>query len=175
VSAPAGAPRARRPAALAAGSLVAALWFSAIFFVLLPALVLRASSVGLWPPPGPTRWVGAAILVAAHALLVAPVRAFVVEGRGTQAPIAPPGALVTSGLFARVRNPMYSIYLAIVLGEAVLYRSAALAAYAAAFFALEHAYVVLREEPELRRRFGAEYDAYCRRAGRWLPRRRRTR
>ena len=175
MSAPAGAPRARRPAALAASSLVAALWFSAIFFVLLPTLVLRASGASLWPPPGPTRWIGAAILVAAHALLVAPVRAFVVEGRGTQAPIAPPGSLVTSGLFARVRNPMYSIYLAIVLGEAVLYRSAALVAYAAAFFALAHAYVVLHEEPQLRRRFGADYDAYCRRVGRWLPRRRRRR
>src|SRR5262249_13363498 len=128
VSAPAGAPRVRRPAALAAGALVAALWFSAMFFLLLPALVLCASGAGPWPRPGRTRWVGAAILVAAHALLVAPVRAFVVEGRGTQAPIAPPGSLVTSGLFARVRNPMYSIYLAIVLGEVVLYRSAALAA-----------------------------------------------
>lgn len=166
--------RARGPAALAAGSVLAALWFSAIFFALFPALVLRGSSAPLWPPPpGANRWIGGAILVVAHLLLLAPVRAFVVEGRGTQLPLAPPGALVASGLFARVRNPMYSIYLAIVVGEAVLFRSLALVAYAAGFFALAHAYVVWREEPELRRRFGAAYEAYFRTTGRWLPRRRR--
>lgn len=169
-AAPPGA-GARSPALLAAGSLLAAGWFSLIFFGALPALVLLASGAGLWPPPGPNRWLGAAILVVAHVLLVAPVRAFIVEGRGTQLPIAPPGTLVRSGLYTRVRNPMYAIYFAIVLGEAVLYRSLALLGYAIAFFALEHVYVVAREEKLLRRRFGADYDAYCERVGRWLPRR----
>ena len=172
MSAPARRTRPRRPLALAAGSLLAALWFAAMFFALLPAAVLRWRGASLWPPPGPSRWLGGAILVAAHAALVAPVRAFVVEGRGTQAPIAPPGSLVASGLFGRVRNPMYSLYLVVILGEAVLYRSLALVAYAAVFFALAHAYVVGHEEKVLRRRFGADYEAYCRRAGRWLPRRR---
>jgi protein-S-isoprenylcysteine O-methyltransferase Ste14 len=168
------APReARAPSgpALTLGSVLAALWFSAIFFAMLPAGVLWWSGASLWPPPGPSRWIGGAILVAAHLLLVGPVRAFIVEGRGTQLPLAPPGSLVASGLYARVRNPMYAIYLAIVLGEAILYRSLALAAYALFFFAIEHAYVVGFEEGELRRRFGADYEAYCRRVGRWLPRR----
>jgi protein-S-isoprenylcysteine O-methyltransferase Ste14 len=165
--------RVRSPAALAAGSLLAALWFSSMFFLLLPALVLWGSGSGFWPPPGPQRWIGGAILVAAHALLLAPVRAFIVEGHGTPAPFAPPGELVRSGLYRRVRNPMYLVYLAIVLGEAVLYRSLPLAAYAALFFALEHVYVVGVEEKALRARFGAEYDAYCARVGRWLPRRER--
>ena len=165
----------RRPvrsrAVLTAGSLLAALWFSLMFFVLFPALVLWGSGSSLWPPPGANRWIGAAILGAAHALLLGPLRAFIVEGRGTQAPIAPPGLLVRSGLYTRVRNPMYLNYCAIVLGEAVLYRSLPLVAYACFFFALAHAYVVGVEEKQLRRRFGAEYDAYCARVGRWLPRR----
>jgi protein-S-isoprenylcysteine O-methyltransferase Ste14 len=163
--------RARSRAALAVGSLLAAGWFSLMFFVTFPALVLVASGASLWPPPGANRWLGGAILVAAHALLVGPVLAFIVEGRGTQLPIAPPGVLVRSGLYTRVRNPMYSIYFAIVLGEAVLYRSLPLLAYALAFFALEHVYVVAFEEKRLRRRFGADYDAYCERVPRWLPRR----
>ena len=165
---------ARSRAALTAGSLLALSWFSLMFFLLLPALVQLGSGASLWPPPGPQRWIGGAILVAAHALLLGPVRAFIVEGRGTQAPMAPPGLLVRSGLYTRVRNPMYLVYFAIVLGEAILYRSLPLAAYACAFFALEHAYVVGVEEKELRRRFGAEYDAYCARVGRWLPRRDRA-
>jgi protein-S-isoprenylcysteine O-methyltransferase Ste14 len=163
----------RSGAWLAAGSLIALLWFSLMFFLLFPALVLWGSGASFWPPPGANRWIGGAILVAAHALLLGPVRAFIVEGRGTQAPIAPPGLLVRSGLYTRVRNPMYLNYVVIVLGEAVLYRSLPLAAYACVFFAIEHAYVVGFEEKELRRRFGAEYDAYCARVGRWLPRRHR--
>jgi protein-S-isoprenylcysteine O-methyltransferase Ste14 len=166
--------RVRSPAALAAGSLLAALWFSLMFFLLFPALVLWGSGASLWPPPGPQRWIGGAILVAAHALLLGPVRAFIVEGRGTPAPFAPPGELVRSGLYRRVRNPMYLVYLAIVVGEAILYRSLPLTLYACLFFALEHAYVVGFEEHELRGRFGAEYDVYCARVGRWLPRRDRT-
>jgi protein-S-isoprenylcysteine O-methyltransferase Ste14 len=162
---------ARSHGALFAGSLLAAFWFWLMFFALLPALVLWASGSSLWPPPGAHRWLGAAILLAAHALLLGPVRAFVVEGRGTQAPIAPPSQLVRSGLYTRVRNPMYLCYLVIALGGALLYRSLPLVLYACLFFALEHAYVVRVEEKELRRRFGVEYERYCARVGRWLPRR----
>ena len=161
----------RSRAVLTAGALLALLWFALMFFLLFPALVLWGSGSSFWPPSGPNRWIGGAILVAAHGLLLRPVRAFIVEGRGTQVPIAPPGLLVRSGLYTRVRNPMYLNYFAIVLGEAVLYRSLPLVAYAAVFFATLHAYVVGFEEKELRRRFGAEYDAYCARVGRWLPRR----
>jgi len=167
---------ARGRGALTAGSLLALLWFSAMFFVAFPAGVLWWSGTPLWPPPpGANRWIGGAVLGVAHLLLIGPVRAFIVEGRGTQAPVAPPGFLVRGGLYQHVRNPMYLLYLAIVLGEAVLYRSPALLAYAAAFFALEHAYVVGVEEKQLRRRFGADYAAYCARVGRWLPRRGRPR
>jgi protein-S-isoprenylcysteine O-methyltransferase Ste14 len=149
------------------------LWFASVFFVALPAAVLWASGSELRPPSGAGRLAAGAIVAAALAALVGPVRAFIVEGRGTQAPIAPPELLVRSGLYARVRNPMYASYFAIVLGEALLYRSRALLAYALLFFALEHAYVVGVEEKVLRRRFGADYDAYRARVGRWLPRRRR--
>jgi protein-S-isoprenylcysteine O-methyltransferase Ste14 len=34
-----------------------------------------------------------------------------------------------------------------------------------------HIFVVVYEEPTLRATFGAEYDAYCQRVARWLPRR----
>jgi protein-S-isoprenylcysteine O-methyltransferase Ste14 len=37
-----------------------------------------------------------------------------------------------------------------------------------------HLFVVLYEEPRLQKEFGAEYDAYRSRAGRWLPRLRRS-
>jgi protein-S-isoprenylcysteine O-methyltransferase Ste14 len=33
-----------------------------------------------------------------------------------------------------------------------------------------HLYIIHREEPELRRRFGALYTSYCERVPRWMPR-----
>lgn len=169
---PDGREATRRPGALVAWSLLASAWFGLNFFVLFPAALLWATGASLLPPPGPNRWLGGAILVAVHLPLLAQLRAFVVEGRGTQLPLLPPNRLVHRGLYGRVRNPMYWNYVAIALGEAVLYRSPVLIAYAAALFALAHAYVVRIEEPQLRRRFGADYDAYCARVPRWLPRRR---
>jgi len=159
----------RRLGFLAGGSAIAATWFALWFFVLFPAAVLHLAGSDLRPPPGFTRWLGGGLIAIAHLLLVRPVRAFVLEGRGTHVPIAPPLLLVRSGFYTRVRNPMYSIYIAIALGEAILFRSAALLGYTAFLCGLSQWYVVTIEEPKLRRRFGEEYDRYCEQVGRWLP------
>ncbi len=159
----------RRLGLLTSGSAIAAAWFALWFFILFPAAVLHFSGSDLRPPPGLTRWLGGGLIMIAHALLLRPVRAFIVEGRGTHVPIAPPRLLVQSGLFTRVRNPMYSTYIAIALGEAILFRSAALLGYTAFLCGLAHWYVVRIEEPKLRLRFGDEYDRYCTQVGRWLP------
>ena len=54
-------------------------------------------------------------------------------------------------------------------GAALFYGSWPLLAYTAAFLLITHLFVLLYEEPTLRRTFGGEYDAYCRRVERWLP------
>ncbi len=167
-------PATARPFMLSVWSLLGSLWFGLNFFVLFPGALLWVTGADLIPPPGPNRWLGAAILVAAHVPLIAQLRVFIREGLGTQLPLLPPGRLVRGGLYGRVRNPMYWIYVAIAVGEAVLYRAPVLIVYAAALFALSHVYVVRIEEPQLRRRFGADYDAYRARVSRWLPRRRRS-
>lgn len=160
----------RRRGLLTGGSAIGAAWFALWFFLVFPAGVLHLSGSGLIPPPGASRWLGGGLIAIAHVLLLRPVRSFIVEGRGTHVPIVPPRRLVLSGLYTRVRNPMYSIYVVIALGEAILFRSYALLGYTAFLFGLAHWYVVTFEEPELRRRFGEDYDAYCAGVGRWLPR-----
>ena len=67
---------------------------------------------------------------------------------------------------------MYLGAVVALVGAAVFYRSAALGAYAVVFLVLAHLFVVLWEEPALARTFGADYEAYRRRTGRWAPRRR---
>ena len=55
-------------------------------------------------------------------------------------------------------------------GASLVYESFALLGYAAGFFLVTHLFVVLYEEPTLRRSFGSEYEAYCRQVRRWRPR-----
>ena len=117
----------------------------------------------------------------AHLLLAAPLLLigtaiylcclwdFATTGRGTPAPIDPPKELVVRGLYRTVRNPMYVGVLLVIAGWVVLIQTWALVAYASVMWLLFHGFVVLVEEPMLRRRFGAAYDAYCRKVRRWWP------
>jgi protein-S-isoprenylcysteine O-methyltransferase Ste14 len=54
-------------------------------------------------------------------------------------------------------------------GAALFYGSWSIAIYAGSFLIVMHLFVVLYEEPTLRRTFGSEYEAYCRRVRRWWP------
>jgi protein-S-isoprenylcysteine O-methyltransferase Ste14 len=95
---------------------------------------------------------------------------FAMRGKGTPAPIDPPKKLVVEGPYRVVRNPMYCAVALVIVGEAAMFRSVALLELAVCLFAAAALFVSLYEEPALRRKFGAEYDEYCRRVPRWAPR-----
>ncbi len=94
---------------------------------------------------------------------------FAVTGRGTPAPIDPPTRLVVRGLYRYVRNPMYVGVLLVIAGWAAFSRSGRVVEYGLGVAVLFHLVVVLVEEPLLRHRFGASYEAYRRAVRRWLP------
>ncbi len=152
-------------------SVVSLLWFSAWFFVALPAAVIWASGTDWMPPPGVPSAVGALLAGLAALGAVAESLRLALQGRGTPMPFDPPSRLVVAGPYRSVRNPMYLLYIMIVLGEAISYQLPWLALYAGLLFALAHLYVVKIEEPRLRERFGEPYRGYCQRVSRWLPRR----
>lgn len=157
--------------ALATRSLLGSIWFTLWFFVAFPAGLLQLGGESLIPPPGPNQPIGFALIAASHLILVALVSRFVNQGGGTPIPLQPPNQIVAQGFYARVRNPMYAAYVAIALGETILYRSWTLLAYTVGFALLLHGYVMLVEEPKLHSRFGDAYKRYCETSGRWLPRR----
>jgi protein-S-isoprenylcysteine O-methyltransferase Ste14 len=95
---------------------------------------------------------------------------FATKGRGTPAPFDPPKELVAHGLYALVRNPMYVGVLLILLGEAWFFATGALLWYALVVFAGFNLFVLLYEEPTLRRNFGRAYESYCAAVPRWWPR-----
>ena len=94
---------------------------------------------------------------------------FVVLGQGTPAPFDPPRRLVVRGPYRFVRNPMYLGAGLALAGTALVYRSAAVLVYLIVLAAVTQALVICYEEPNLRRLFGTDYDAYRRHVRRWVP------
>ena len=95
---------------------------------------------------------------------------FALQGLGTPAPVAPPKHLVVTGLYRRVRNPMYVGVLAAVSGQALLFGSVRLLEYALLLGLAVHSFVFFYEEPTLRKQFGEEYERYRASVPRWIPR-----
>jgi protein-S-isoprenylcysteine O-methyltransferase Ste14 len=79
------------------------------------------------------------------------------------------GTLLTQGIYARIRHPRYVEVMLGLLGWALFTNYLALYLLVALLVPLIYLVVVL-EERELRDRFGAEYEDYCRSVPRFLPR-----
>ncbi len=113
---------------------------------------------------------GLGLLAAGAGLLGVTIRHFADQGRGTLAPWDPPRRLVVSGVYRHVRNPMISGVFLVLVGESLLFASAAITLWTAGFAVANAVYMPLVEEPALRRRFGEEYATYARHVPRWVPR-----
>jgi protein-S-isoprenylcysteine O-methyltransferase Ste14 len=118
----------------------------------------------------PLRWLGGALIIVGIPILLDSFIRFAVEGLGTPAPIYPTDSLIVTGVYRRVRNPMYLGVLAIILGQALLLGDIRLVIYGAVVWLACHVFVVTYEEPALRRRYGAQFNQYCAQVRRWLPR-----
>ena len=143
--------------------------FIGFLLVFLPARILSSSGIVRPSPVGV--WQGAGMLVGAAGAILALtcIFTFAFVGRGTPAPFDPPRRLVVRGPYRLLRNPMYAGAGLALAGAALYYQSIALLGYAAVFLIVMQGFVVLYEEPTLRRTFGNEYEAYCRQVGRWWP------
>jgi protein-S-isoprenylcysteine O-methyltransferase Ste14 len=85
-------------------------------------------------------------------------------------PNVPTERLVASGLYLRVRNPMYVGDLIVLAGEAMLFQSLAMAIYTIIIAIGFHLFILLDEERTLARRHPADYPLYRANVPRWLPR-----
>lgn len=145
-----------------------------LFTVLVPGTVAvyLPLMIAVHRPPasGLASAIGYSFLALGGAIYAWCVWDFAAFGRGTPAPIDAPKKLVVRGLYQYTRNPMYVGALTIIVGWAIYFRTALLLVYALVVATCFHLFVVLHEERQLRRTFGSEYEAYCARVGRWLPR-----
>lgn len=143
--------------------------FIGFVLVFLPARILAIAGVAGPAQLGAIQLAGMVVGAAGAAAALWCIFTFAFVGKGTPAPFDPPRRLVVRGPYRYVRNPMYLGAGLALAGAALFYEAGVLWAYAAGFLLLMHLFVLLYEEPALRRTFGEEYETYCRRVRRWLP------
>jgi protein-S-isoprenylcysteine O-methyltransferase Ste14 len=134
--------------------------FLPVPILLIPLLVPGRQTMRGW-------LIAAAFIVAGEALRIAGVSA---AGTVTRRRSRDVQRLVTYGVFAWMRNPLYVgnflIWTGFAIGSGVLW----FLPIAVALFALEYSFIVRYEEGVLESIFGSEYVEYKRRTPRWIPR-----
>jgi len=102
-------------------------------------------------------------------ILVLTISTFIRIGKGTLAPWSPPKKLIVVGIYGYVRNPMITGVLIVLTGESMAILSVNILIEVVIFFIINNIWFLLYEEPDLKRRFGDEYQDYKRNVPRWLP------
>lgn len=149
-------------ASLAVGAAFLALWF----WLLPQWLGFRVDTEGAarW------RWIAAVRSVLGFAVALRCIWDFGWTGHGTPAIVAPPKRPVVIGPYRYVRNPMGFFMgwagLWVIFGHASVV--AILVACAVVMGVM--LFVLLYEQPTLRRKFDEEYDEYCNNVHPWIPR-----
>ena len=129
-------------------------------FLLVPLLVRGTM--------GPRNWIiGAVLIVVGEAIRLAGVAA---AGTVTRRRSRTVQRLVTYGIFAWMRNPLYVGNFLIWIGFTVISGVLWFLLVAAVLFAVEYTLIVRYEEGVLESIFGEEYLRYKARTSRWFPR-----
>ena len=151
---------------------------SAIFLVIAPGIVAGYVPwrISRWHVGAPllgtslSRLAGVLLIVAGIPVLLDSFARFALQGLGTPAPIFPTRHLVVSGFFQYVRNPMYVAVVSLILGQGLFFGSIRLLEYGTAVCLGFHLFVLIYEEPVLRKSYGREYEEFCANVPRWIPR-----
>jgi protein-S-isoprenylcysteine O-methyltransferase Ste14 len=114
------------------------------------------------------QYAGTILFIIGFVIMLSCIINFAVKGRGTLSPADPTKHLVATGLYKFSRNPMYIGVLLILTGEAIFFQSADLWIYTLFVFMAFNAFILLHEEPRLKKDFGEDYKNYCRKVRRWI-------
>jgi protein-S-isoprenylcysteine O-methyltransferase Ste14 len=143
--------------------------------ILLAGVIALAVALDRWVVPLPVplaehlavRAIGFALLIAAIAVAIWTALTFRRHDT-TIRPDRPSRTLIDSGPFAYSRNPIYLAEIVALAAAGVVFNRLTLVLVAPLFKVLVERLAVRREEAFLLHRFGAAYEAYCQRVGRWF-------
>jgi protein-S-isoprenylcysteine O-methyltransferase Ste14 len=156
---------------------IAAIVGSAIFLVIAPGIVAGYVPwrICRWHVEAPLlgtsslRVVGVWLIAAGLPVLLDSFTRFALNGLGTPAPILPTRHLVVTGLYRYVRNPMYIAVVSLILGQGLFFGSVLVLEYGVAVWVAFYLFVLIYEEPTLRKSYGPEYEVFCANVPRWIP------
>jgi protein-S-isoprenylcysteine O-methyltransferase Ste14 len=156
---------------------IAAIVGSAIFLVIAPGIVAGYVPwrICRWHVEAPLlgtsslRVVGVLLIAEGLPVLLDSFTRFALNGLGTPAPILPTRHLVITGLYRYVRNPMYIAVVSLILGQGLLFGSVLVLEYGIAVWVAFYLFVLIYEEPTLRKSYGPEYEEFCANVPRWIP------
>jgi protein-S-isoprenylcysteine O-methyltransferase Ste14 len=111
-------------------------------------------------------WLGVALCLGGVLILVLSLVAFGKSFR-VGIDVERPGRLVTTGIFAVSRNPIYVGFFLFLVGQFLVFPNWVPLCYLVGGTALFHRQV-LREEEFMRQRYGQEYADYCSHVGRYI-------
>ena len=114
------------------------------------------------------KYIAILVFVIGFLIMINCILQFAIEGRGTLSPIDPTKRLVSKGLYKYSRNPMYVGVVLMLIGETIFFTSKSLLGYSVFIFLCFNLFVILVEEPRLRKDFSSEYSIYCKKVRRWI-------
>lgn len=139
-----------------------------IYLIGLLAGLLLERFVPLHLALGPARWPVAALLLLGWIALWAAALPMFRAAHTPVSPWEPVSALMTSGIYAKTRNPLYLGFSLFYLGIAAIAQSGWMLLLFVPVAIIVRFAVVGAEERYLARRFGEQYLDYTRRVRRWV-------
>ena len=143
--------------------------------VIIPLVMVFITSDLAWNPieqlnQNTITIIGILFILLGFPLFIQSIILFVKIGKGTLAPWNPTKKLVVKSLYRYMRNPMVMGVFLILLAESYFFRSSVIMIWSFTFIFLNHLYFIWKEEPDLLKRFGSEYQEYKENVPRWFPR-----
>jgi protein-S-isoprenylcysteine O-methyltransferase Ste14 len=143
------------------------IWILAL--VVVPFVLLESFHGFVTPRPSGALWFSVALFVGFSLLGLTSSYFMVRDGRGTPLPLDQTNALVVSGPYRFVRNPMAIAGIGQGLAIAAMFQSIPILVYSLLGAVVWHLVVRPVEERDMVKRFGEPYLAYRNRVTCWIP------
>ncbi|MBF8269230.1 MAG: hypothetical protein HW386_939 [Gammaproteobacteria bacterium] len=137
------------------------------FFPLVLVIIVISTQPGTAAPEFLSTLSGVFVILFGQAIRAAVIGLDYIKRGGINKKVAAEH-LVTTGIFAHCRNPLYVGNLLILCGLLILYDNLWAGLAGALFFYLSYCAIIMAEEAFLAAKFGDEYQDYCSRVPRWL-------